>query len=80
MLWHFWLSARKDICAVKICHLSPKVLFRNSGGRQVSAVADEPVQRAASWQTCCKQRWTLMVINLQRTKLTLLATVDVFKL
>jgi len=22
--------------------------------KQVSAVADEPTQRAASWQTCCK--------------------------
>jgi len=32
---------------------------------QVSAVADEPARRAASWQTCCKQRWTLNVINLR---------------
>jgi len=28
---------------------------------QVSAVADEPAPRAVSWQTCCKQRWTLSV-------------------
>jgi len=31
---------------------------------QVSAVADELPRRAASRQTCCKQRWTLSVINL----------------
>jgi len=29
--------------------------------KQVSAVADEPMQCTASWQTCCKQRWTLSV-------------------
>jgi len=28
-------------------------------------VSDEPAQRAASWQTCCKQMLTLSVINLQ---------------
>jgi len=33
--------------------------------RQVSAVADEPTRRAVSRHTCCKQRWTLSVINLQ---------------
>jgi len=32
---------------------------------QVSAVAGEPARRAASQQTCCKQRWTLSVINLR---------------
>jgi len=32
---------------------------------QVSAVADEPERCAASWQTCCKQRWTLRMINLR---------------
>jgi len=26
---------------------------------QVPAVADEPTRRAASRQTCCKQKWTL---------------------
>jgi len=31
---------------------------------QVSAIADEPAGCAASLQTCCKQRWTLSVINL----------------
>jgi len=30
---------------------------------QVSAVADEPARRAASRPACCKQRWTLSVIN-----------------
>jgi len=33
--------------------------------KQVSAVADEHARRAASRQTCCKQRWTLSVINLR---------------
>jgi len=33
--------------------------------KQVSAVADEPARRAASRQTCCKQRWTFSVINLR---------------
>ena len=33
--------------------------------KQVPAVADEPAQRAASQPTCCKQRWTLSVINLR---------------
>jgi len=32
---------------------------------QVSAVADEPARRAAPRQTCCKQRWTVRVINLR---------------
>jgi len=32
---------------------------------QISAVADEPARRAASRQTCCKQRWTLSMINLR---------------
>ena len=31
----------------------------------VSAVVDEPVRRAGSRQTCCKQRWTLSVIKLR---------------
>jgi len=31
---------------------------------KVLAVADEQTRRAASWQTCCKQWWTLSVINL----------------
>jgi len=31
---------------------------------QLSAVTDEPVRCAASWQTCCKQRWMLSVIKL----------------
>jgi len=35
---------------------------------QVSAVADEPARRAASRQTCCKQKWTLTVINLGSTQ------------
>jgi len=30
---------------------------------KISAVADESVRRAASRQMCCKQRWTLRVIN-----------------
>jgi len=30
---------------------------------QVSAIVDEPARRAASRQTCCKQRWTLSGIN-----------------
>ena len=29
----------------------------------LSAVPNEPARRAASRQTCCKQRWTLSVIN-----------------
>jgi len=29
----------------------------------VSAVVDEPARRASSRQMCCKQRWTLSVIN-----------------
>ena len=33
--------------------------------KQVSAVADEPSWHAVSRQTCCKQRWTLIVINLR---------------
>ena len=33
--------------------------------QQVSAVTDEPVQRAASRQTCCKQRWTISAINVR---------------
>jgi len=37
--------------------------------QQVSAVADEPARRAASRQTCCKQRRTLSVINM-RTNLS----------
>jgi len=32
---------------------------------QVSAVTDEPTWPAESWQMCCKQRWTLSVINLR---------------
>ena len=36
--------------------------------KQVSAVADEPARRAASRQTCCKQKWTLTVINLRSTQ------------
>ena len=36
-----------------------------SGLAQVSAIADEPARRAASRQTCYKQRWMLDVINLQ---------------
>jgi len=31
---------------------------------QHSTTDDEPAWRAASWQECCKQRWTLSVINL----------------
>jgi len=31
---------------------------------QGSAIAEKPVQCAASWQTCCKQiRWMLNVVN-----------------
>jgi len=26
---------------------------------------DEPARRAASRHTCCKQKWTLIVINLR---------------
>ena len=33
--------------------------------RKVSSIADERARRAASRQTCCKQRWTFSVINLQ---------------
>jgi len=33
--------------------------------KQVSAVTDELARHAASRQTCCKQRWTLCVINLR---------------
>jgi len=33
--------------------------------QQLSATADEPTRRAASRQTCCKQRWMLRVINLR---------------
>ena len=32
---------------------------------QESAVADEPARCAASRRACCKQRWTLIVINLR---------------
>jgi len=31
--------------------------------KQVLAVADKHAQRSASWQTWCKQRWMLSVIN-----------------
>jgi len=48
--------------------------------KQVSAVADEHARRAAPRQTCCKQRWTLSVINLRPTQLTTLMTIDVFEL
>ena len=45
------------------------------------AVADEQTRRAASRQTCFKQRRTLSVLNFgDRTKLATLATVDVFEL
>ena len=37
---------------------------------QVSAVTDEPARRAASRQTCCKQRWTMTVINLRLNELS----------
>ena len=58
---------------------------------QVSSVADEPARRAASRQTCCKQRWTLSVINLrpnqvdnvcdgQRFRASYLSEVDNFNL
>jgi len=47
----------------------PKIQFTsrslNGISRQVSAAADEPARRAASPQTCCKQRWTLSVMNLR---------------
>ena len=33
--------------------------------QQVSAVSNESARRGASRQTCCKQRWTLSVINLR---------------
>jgi len=33
-----------------------------------------------SWQTCCKQRWTLSVKTCDQTKLTTLVRVNVFKL
>jgi len=33
--------------------------------KQLSIVADEPTQCAASLQMCCKQRWMLSVINLR---------------
>jgi len=53
------------------CHKIEDCSFTISKGtkevptfKQVSAVADEPPRRAASQQTCCKQRWTLSVINL----------------
>jgi len=41
--------------------------------------SDEPARRSASRHTCCKQSWTLSVINLRRPncKLITLATVDV---
>jgi len=35
---------------------------------QVSSVADERARRDASRQTCCKQRWTLSVINIVGTE------------
>jgi len=37
------------------------VMYDNKG----SAVADKPARRDASRRTCCKQRWTLSVINLR---------------
>ena len=40
--------------------------FKYNGNVQASAVADEPARRAASRQTCCKQRWTHRVINLRQ--------------
>ena len=30
---------------------------------QVSAVTDKPAQCTASWQMCCKQRWTLSLVT-----------------
>ena len=38
---------------------------------QVSAVADEPVRRAAPCPSCCKQRWTLSVMNWRRSSVEL---------
>jgi len=32
---------------------------------KVSAIADEPTRHAASWQTCCKEMWTLNAIKLR---------------
>jgi len=42
-------------------HYSRTILYKQC----ISAVADEPTRCAASRQMCCKQRWTLSVINLQ---------------
>jgi len=44
--------------------LIPSLSMCRSQCQQVS-VADEPARRAISRKTCCKQRWTLSVINLR---------------
>jgi len=46
-------------------HFGQRSECHTTDREQVSAVADEPARHAASRQTCCKQRWTLSVINLQ---------------
>ena len=47
--------------------------------KQILAVADESARHAVSRQTCCKQRWTLSVMNLL-PKYTTIATVDISEL
>ena len=46
-------------------HFYQHEMLKHIINKQVSAVADEPDRQAASRQTCCKQRWTQSVINLQ---------------
>jgi len=46
-------------------NVDPVLLSGTDNFKQVSAFADEPARRPASRQTCCKQRWTLSVINLR---------------
>jgi len=36
-----------------------------SGPRNLTSIADEPARFTASRQTCCKQRWTLSVLNVR---------------
>ena len=58
-LWYFYKYSSDCL----VCFLNLDGWIANE--EQASAVADKPARRAASRQTCCKERWTLGMINVR---------------
>jgi len=66
-LLQFWKVAKYcdlRVC-VSVCLICMSVGLSSPISKQNSAAPDEPALRAASLQRCCKQKWTLSLINLR---------------